>query len=154
MAAGTITRDEYRRVLARSHGFYSMVEPVFGLARNLTECLFDDLTALGMTPAAIADLPRCAPCAVGQGQAELIGARYVLLGASLGGKMMARAMARRTDGDAALPTRFLTGVDENEWKTFAANLEKNLPDAGSRTCAAAAATAVFAAYQEWMTWDD
>ena len=154
LAAGTIGRDEYRRVLARSYGFYATIEPVLGLAGNSTECLFDDLTTLGMTPAAIDDLPRCAPLAVGQGQAEAIGARYVLLGASLGGKVMARAIAGRPDGDAALPVRFLTGTGDNEWKIFATDLEKNLPDTALRTRAAKAATAVFAAYEEWMTWHD
>lgn len=154
LAAGTIKRDEYRRVLARSYGFYAMIEPALGLARNLTECLFNDLTTLGMTPAAIDDLPRCAPLAVGKGQAELIGARYVLLGASLGGKVMARAMAGRTDGHAALPVRFLTGMGDNEWNIFATDLEKNLPVTALRTRAVTAATAVFAAYEQWMTWHD
>ena len=154
LAAGTIERDEYRRLLARSYGFYAMIEPVLGLVGNLTECLVDDLTTLGMTPAAINDLPRCAPLAVGQGQAESIGARYVLLGASLGGKVMARAMAGRTDGDAALPVRFLTGTDDTEWKIFATDLENNLPDTALRARAAKAAAAVFTAYEEWMTWHD
>ena len=154
LAAGTIGRDAYRHLLARSYGFYAMIEPVLGLAGNSTECLFDDLTTLGMTPAAIDDLPRCAPLAVGQGQAEAIGARYVLLGASLGGKVMARAIADRPEGDAALPVRFLTGTSDTAWKIFATNLESDLPDAALRTRAAKAATAVFAAYDEWMTWHE
>ena len=152
LAAGTIKRDEYRRLLARSYGFYAMVEPLLGLAGNSTERLRHDLTTVGLTPAAIDDLPRCAPVAVDQDLAGLIGARYVVLGASLGGKVMARAMSGRTDGDASLPVRFLMGADENEWKIFATDLEKSLPDAGSRTCAATAAAAVFAAYEKWMTW--
>ena len=67
---------------------------------------------------------------------------------------MARAIAGRPDGDAALPVRFLTGTGDNEWKIFATGLEKNLPDTALRTRAAKAATAVFAAYEEWMTWHD
>ncbi len=81
----------------------------------------------------------------------MIGARYVLLGASLGGKVMARAIAGRTDGHAALPVRFLTGTGENDWKIFAAELEDNLPDAASRAAAAMAAKATFATYEDWMT---
>ena len=154
LAAGTIGRDEYRHVLARSYGFYAMAEPVLGLGGRLTQCLRDDLTELGMTLAAIDDLPRCAPLAIGGDQAELVGARYVLLGATLGGKVMARAIAGRSDGDATLPVHFLTGTGDTEWKIFATDLEKSLPDTASRTRAAKVASAVFAAYEEWMTWHD
>lgn len=53
LAAGTIGCDEYRRVLARSYGFYAMAEPVLGLSGKLTDCIVQDLVELGMTPAAI-----------------------------------------------------------------------------------------------------
>lgn len=154
LAAGTIGRDEYRRVLARSYGFYAMAEPVLGLGGSLNQCLKDDLVELGMTHAMVAQLPRCAPLAIGQDQAELTGARYVLLGASLGGKVMARAILERTDGLAALPVRFLEGMGEYDWKTFTSHLETNLPDAISRTRAAKAALVTFGAYEHWMTWHE
>ena len=154
LTTGTVDRDEYRCLLARSYGFYAVVEPMLGLAGRLTERLVQDLTELGVGAAAIEALPRCGLPPIGCDQAELIGARYVLLGASLGGKVMARAIAARTDGHAALPVRFLTGMGENDWKTFAAELEDDLPDAASRTRAAKAAKATFAAYEEWMTWHE
>jgi heme oxygenase (biliverdin-IX-beta and delta-forming) len=152
LAAGTVDRDEYRCLLARSYGFYAVVEPMLGLAGRLTECLVQDLTELGVGAAAIEALPRCGLPPIGCDHAELIGARYVLLGASLGGKVMARAIAGRTDGHAALPVRFLTGMGESDWKAFAAKLEDNLPDAASQTAAATAAKTTFAAYEDWMTW--
>ena len=151
LAAGTIERDEYRRVLARSYGFYAVAEPALGFSGQLSACLRDDLADLGVTPAEFAKLPRCALRFTCRDQAELIGARYVLLGASLGGKVMARAIAARTDGQAALPVRFLLGMGENDWKTFAADLESNLPDSASRERAVKSAEATFAAYEEWMT---
>ena len=125
LAAGTIARDEYRHVLARSYGFYATVEPVIGLASTLTACLFGDLMELGMTPAAIDDLPRCAPLAIGQGQAELTGARYVLLGASPGGKVMARAMSSAALRDVSFIHReYLRnmGVDSSISIIFAGRL--------------------------------
>jgi heme oxygenase (biliverdin-IX-beta and delta-forming) len=152
LAAGTVDRDEYRCLLARSFGFYAVVEPMLGLAGRLTECLVQDLTELGVDAAAIDALPLCDRPRIGCDPAAMIGARYVLLGASLGGKVMARAIASRNDGRAALPVRFLTGMGENDWKVFAAELEDNLPNAASRTAAAIAARATFAAYEEWMTW--
>lgn len=154
LAAGTIGRDEYCRVLARSYGFYIMAEPALGLGGKLTDCLVADMTELGMTPAAIAALPRCTNLGCVQEHSALIGARYVLIGASLGGKVMARAIMGWTGGDGALPVRFLTGMSENDWKAFASGLETHLPDSASRSRAAKAATAMFAAYENWMAWDE
>lgn len=147
LAAGTIGRDEYRRLLGRSYGFYVMAEPLLGFASRLTDCLAQDLTDLGVGHAEVAELPRCTAMTVGHGHAETIGSRYVLIGASLGGKVMAKAIARH---DATLPVRFLTGLGENDWKDFVSELEANLPDAGSRTRAAKAAAVTFAAYEDWM----
>lgn len=151
LAAGTVDRDEYRRLLARSYGFYAVVEPMLGLASGLTDCLVRDLAEMDVSAAAVGALPRSAPPPIGRGHAEMIGARYVLLGASLGGKVMARAITGRTGGDRALPVRFLTGIGENDWKTFALGLETDLPDSASRARATKAATAMFAAYEDWMT---
>ncbi len=125
---------------------------MLGLAGRLTECLILDLTELDVGAAAIEALPLCGLPPIGCDHAGLIGARYVLLGASLGGKVMARAIASRTEGHAALPVRFLTGMGENDWKVFAVDLEVNLPDAASRAAAAIAAKTTFAAYEDWMTW--
>lgn len=150
LAAGTIGRDEYRRLLARSYGFYAVVQPAIGLPEQLTDSLVRDLGELGMTVTAVSNLPRCAPPGIGCRHADIIGARYVLLGASLGGKVMAKAIVNRKDGDTTMPVRFLTFLGESDWKSFAADLEASLPDAASRTQAAKTATTVFAAYEEWM----
>lgn len=151
LAAGTITAAEYRAVLARSLGFYAIAEPVLGLAGRLTDCLAVDLAELGFSPAMIADLPRCAPLAIADTPA-VIGGRYVLIGASMGGKVMARALAARRDGGPALPVRFLTALSQNDWAQFTASLDENLPDAASRNRAAVAAAAIFAVYENWMAW--
>ncbi len=150
LAAGTIGRDEYCRLLARSYGFYAVAEPVAGLPGRLTDCLVRDLADLGRNAAAISALPRCMTVKIADGHPEMIGARYVLLGASLGGKVMAKAIARQNVGNVALPTRFLTGSSDNDWKGFVADLEAALPDVASRSRAAVAANATFAAYEEWM----
>lgn len=150
MAAGTIEPDEYRRVLARSFGFYATAELVLGLGSGLTRSLHDDLTELGLSQAAIAALPHCMSLAIEPDPAALIGARYVLLGSSLGGKVMARAIAAGRKGQAALPLRFLTAMGETDWTTFARDLEASLPDTASRARAARAATAAFVAYEDWM----
>lgn len=154
LAAGTIGRSEYCRLLARSYGFYAVVEPLADLPGKFTECLAQDLTDLGMAAAAVSALPRCAHLMIGGGHSELIGARYVLLGASMGGKVMAKAIAGHNGGNAALPIRFLTGSAENDWKGFVAELEATLPDADSRSRAVVAANATFAAFEDWMIFDE
>ena len=153
LAAGTIGRDEYCRLLGRSFGFYAVVEPVAGLSGRLTDCLVRDLADLGLTAAEVSGLPRCMTLRIADGQPEMIGARYVLLGASLGGKVMAKAIARQ-HGGTALPTRFLTGAGDNDWKGFVAELEAALPDVASRSRAAVAANATFAAYEKWMSYNE
>lgn len=147
LAAGTIGRDEYRRLLGRSYGFYSVAEPLVDISRGLTNCLAEDLIDLGMTCTEVSGLPRSLLMKISDGHAERIGIRYVFLGASLGGKVMARAIARR---EAKLPIRFLTSQGDAAWKNFAADLEVNLPDVASRTQAATAALVTFAAYEDWM----
>lgn len=154
LAAGTIGRNEYCRLLARSYGFYAVVEPLAGLPGKFTECLVRDLIDLGMAAAAVSALPRCAPLMIGDGHSEMIGVRYVLLGATLGGKVMAKAIAGRNGGNAALPMRFLTGSGESDWKGFVAELEASLPDAASRSRAAEAANATFATFEDWMVFDE
>lgn len=151
LAAGTVGLDEYRHLLARSYGFYATVEPMLGFAEGLTDCLVGDLAEMGISAEEIAALPRCPPPPIGRGQAEMIGARYVLLGASLGGRVMARALSACSSGAAALPVRFLTSTSATDWSSFAAGLDSNLPDAAARDRAAAAAVAMFAAYEEWMS---
>lgn len=147
LAAGTIGRDEYRRLLGRSYGFYAVAEPLMGASSGLTDRLAEDLIDLGMAGTEVSGLPRSPRLRIGDGRAERIGIRYVFLGASLGGRVMAKAIARH---DATLPVRFLTSQGDAAWKDFAADLEVALPDGVSRARAATAAQVTFAAYEDWM----
>lgn len=63
---------------------------------------------------------------------------------------MAPAVADRRCGTAVLPVRSLTGVGADDWGSFAAGLDANLPDSASQTRAAKAAVSVFAAREDWM----
>lgn len=151
LAAGDIGRDDYRRLLARSYGFYAVAEPLLGLSGRATTRLEQDLADLGMTAGAIAALPRCAPLAVGTTMAEQVGGRYVMMGASLGGTVMARAIAGDSR-DQRLPAHFLTGdgTRDGDWHRFVATLDARLPDVATRETAARAAVTTFAAFETWM----
>ena len=106
LATGTIERAAYRRLLARSYGFYAMAERMLGRGDDWVGRLAHDLADLGLSHQAIARLPQCPPPTFGKGAADRIGATYVLLGASLGGRVMARAVAHRASASEPLPTRF------------------------------------------------
>lgn len=101
---------------------------MLGLPGQLADLLALDLCELGLDAAAVEALPRYAAPLVNYGYAEMIGASYVLLGASLGGKVMARALAGGEHRDPELPVRFLTGIDAGHWTRFAGALDANLPD--------------------------
>ena len=147
LAAGTISRGDYRLLLARSYGFY-VAMPEISWADAAARRLEQDLKALGMTADAIADLPRCANVSVVSSPAEHTGVAYVLLGASLGGRVMARALAQRT-GSAA-PVAFLTGTGSDEWVSFSAGLDQALADEASLGAALISAVKTFEAFENWM----
>ncbi|MEG3178507.1 biliverdin-producing heme oxygenase [Sphingomonas sp. RB3P16] len=147
LADGTIERAAYRALLARIHGFYRSVEARLALGNARSTALADDLVDLGLSRGTLEALPSCAPLQIGESPAETIGARYVVFGASLGGQVMAKALARRAP---ALPTRFLCGTGSADWSRFVASLDAHLPDGAARALAARAAVTTFAALEGWM----
>jgi heme oxygenase len=146
LAAGTIERAAYRRLLARSYGFYVTAERLIERGDDWVCRLVDDLLELGLTDQAIAELPRCPSPAIERDEAARIGATHVLLGASLGGKVMARTVARRASVGDGLPTRFLACDDNESSKVFAAQLDVILPSNGARASAARTAVTFFEAF--------
>jgi heme oxygenase (biliverdin-IX-beta and delta-forming) len=150
LAAGRIERIAYRRLLARSYGFYTMAEELVDRGNNWACRLALDLAELGLTEQALGHLPRCPPPVIGTDQAARVGATYVLLGASLGGKVMARAVTCGACAGEKLPTRFLAGDDNASWKDLVANLDTLLPDECARSRAARSAVTMFCAFETWM----
>ncbi len=150
-ADGSIGRPAYRRLLARSFGFYAPVEPLAGMSGQATARLVDDLLRLGLTRDAIAALPQCPPLAIGRTLPERLGAAYVLTGAALGGLVMARALP------PGLPVRFLSGdgIETGRWRGFVQTLEATCRSADQRAAATRAAITTFSAFERWMDrWGD
>lgn len=96
-----------RSVLARFHGFFAGLEPAVravGGGENASRVrlpparlgeLADDLRALGVPAATIADLPVCAEAGRLASASEAWGALYVVEGARVGGVVIARRLAAR-----------------------------------------------------------
>jgi heme oxygenase len=101
-----LTRERYVHTLARLHGFYAPLEerlaradwsavPLAWERRRKSPLLADDLRALGWTDGQLARLPRCDRLPDVRTTARLLGCLYVLEGATLGGQLVRRHVARR-----------------------------------------------------------
>jgi len=156
LASGGIQAEAYRRLLARSYGFYLPIEAQLSRGRDRSCRLETDLMALGMAPAAIDALPLCIALSPLDSRPKALGAAYVVEGAALGGRMLARALISNAAG-VAPPAAFLLGDGENggrRWRDFIAELEEELSGSGELEAAAQSARATFATFETWMAaWD-
>jgi heme oxygenase len=96
-----MTADRYRRLLERFHGFHAELEPRLD-AWHVAEPVLDwpprrklpglraDLARLGVSHAAVAQLPRCPDVPRVDSTADALGALYVVEGATLGGTLIVR----------------------------------------------------------------
>jgi len=125
---------DYRRYLEALHEAYLATEPALYAAaspallqslgvRPKLPALQRDLAALGADPAAAR--PRPLHAAAG-GEAAALGGLYVLEGATLGGRMIARRLRQRWGQRPELPFAFLEFAGErpgSEWRRFGGALE-------------------------------
>lgn len=147
------TRADVGAVLARFYGFFGPLEASLdGLVgaevmrgRHRVPALWADLEALGMARAAIAALPACAAAGAIASASEAWGALYVVEGARLGGRIIARDLAAR---GVAHGMRFWTDAQPiaSSWPDFLRALD-TVPDPAA---AARGAQATFARLQAWM----
>jgi heme oxygenase len=156
LASGGIQADDYRRLLARSYGFYLPIEVQLTRGRGRSRRLEADLMALGMTPEDIDALPRCIPLAPLDSVPKALGAAYVVEGAALGGLALARALISNSV-DVAPPAAFLLGDGENggrRWQDFIAELEEDLSGMVELEAAVRSARDTFETFERWMAaWD-
>jgi heme oxygenase len=98
-----LDRDRFARVLGRFWGFHKVWEDALAArgdlgavlqGRGKVDCLRADLTALGLSPAAIDALPLCHDAQTLAATHELaMGSLYVIEGSTLGGQVISRALA-------------------------------------------------------------
>lgn len=155
--ARVATLTGYRGLLARLHGFHAAWEPAIGAAladaafldpRRRLALLAEDLAGLGLPPAAIDALPRPSPAPIADA-ASALGALYVLEGSTLGGRVIARHVARVHGADAPCAYYRAHGSRGGAmWTAFRGRLDA-VPEAGA-PAAAAAAVATFEALGRWL----
>jgi heme oxygenase len=155
--------DDYSRWLERLHGCYAPLEAqlerlksglsVHWEARRKTPLLQDDLTRLGLTPGRIARRPLCGEVPQRSDLATAFGSLYVLEGATLLGRIIARHLHGRLGIDAAFGAAFFVSygaeVDER-WQSFRRRLAAaaSSPETERRMIAAACET--FVTLGRWL----
>lgn len=155
--------SRYRRVLETSYGFYVPLEiavtrvaalsPPLEFSPRVRWGLIErDLLALGMVPAEIMELPRCADVPALSSFEDLAGCLYVLEGACLGGQMLAPLLHRRLGITKGSGASFFAGDEErtmDRWTVVVGWLE-GLPRAGASTAKIiVAARTTFEAFERW-----
>ena len=161
-----LCRGRYRALLAALFGFYEPLEAALaafpdwaacGLdlaARRHTPALVFDLEALGLSPAAVAALPRCTALPDLPLFATATGCLYVLEGATLGGQVISRQLAAHGLGLQS-GGRFHAGYQGDTgrmWREFAHGMERlagTWPDHYHHS-AVAGARDTFLALEWWL----
>ncbi|WP_428492383.1 biliverdin-producing heme oxygenase [Rhodopila sp.] len=163
LATGQIDRAAYRRLLARLWGFHRPIEhrlraapwPTAALLmpqRRRAHLLHQDLRALGVASAEIADLPRISidrlPALTDA--ARFLGCLYVREGATLGGRVLAAALDPLLGRATLSGRRFLLGTSNDPalWRLLCEALETVEPN--NRDGLIAGASETFAALEAWL----
>jgi heme oxygenase (biliverdin-IX-beta and delta-forming) len=158
--ARVATLSGYRDLLARLYGFHAVWEAAIGIGladeaflaprRRLT-LLAADLDHLGLTPGAVASLPRPAPHVLAD-PAAATGALYVLEGSTLGGQLIGRHIAglHGFSGDGLAYYRAHGAAAGAMWAAFRSRLEHFVDDPAAEAALTGAAVATFAAMRGWL----
>lgn len=131
-----LTLDEYRALLLRFHGFYAPLEErlrrvpgweavgVSPVERSKAPLLAADLRALGVPEPR--DVPACPGLPAVDGLPRALGCMYVLEGATLGGQLIRRQLARTLGIAPGSGCAFFASYGAEVgpmWKAFTAALE-------------------------------
>jgi light-regulated signal transduction histidine kinase (bacteriophytochrome)/heme oxygenase len=161
-AEGRLESRDYRDLLARLYGFYHPFESRFPEAPGDMAAAIDlvrrlrapnlrlDLLAMKFRKRLEA-LPVCTDLPTPRSEAEWLGALYVTEGSTLGGALIARALAK--SGVPAEQLHFFAAhgkANASMWISFLARLDAL--SAAPQACAVAEASAcdTFAAFEAWM----
>lgn len=132
---GSISLERYTQLLQIFFGFYAPVEQLLGQIggwqligldfeqRRKAAWIERDLRALGCDPQAIAELPRCAELPAIETFPQALGCLYVLEGATLGGQVISRQIAKQLGLGPAGGARFFSSYGGElgpMWKAFCA----------------------------------
>ena len=154
---------EYRSVLRKFYGFYAPLERRLQGAAPTAEIGFAvpsraallarDLAALGEPTRTIAAAPHCSELPAVESAAQIAGCVYVTEGATLGGRVIARALARSLGLSRDHGAGFFVGADAATgaaWKRTLAWLDDIVRAGAEPDAVVASARATFRAFHDWL----
>ena len=159
------TAVSYVDVLSRLLGVYAPLEsrlesqlqhhwPALDLvARRKVPLLRADLADLGLTRQMIAAVPQCAYVPAPVSSAEALGCLYVLEGATLGGKVILRAVAASALRDGRRGGAFFGAYGSlvgQRWREFTAVVADATAAGADPAVIVSGARETFAAMEEWL----
>ncbi len=161
LATRDLTLPIYRRVLGAFLGFYEPLErrlqcvatssgDIDLMGREKVSHLSRDMRVLGASEEALAALPRCPAVPLIDGVPRALGCMYVLEGATLGGRIIARHLEAHLGIDERSGGSFFCayGADTGAmWRVFVARLNRQ-PSPFDSILAAAAET--FEQLEVWL----
>ena len=158
----------YTDLLARLYGFYAPFEEELGAvvaraglpydveARRKAPLIVRDLAALGRPAAVVAALPLCAGVPRPDNPAAALGCLYVVEGATLGGRLIARLVEHRLGIGPQTGGAFFNGYGPQvgpRWHAFCSVLADALRCRAAERDVVAAARATFVAFGRWLAVD-
>ena len=150
---GTIDLNAYQMLLARLYGFHLPFESMIESKAERSEWLAEDLTALRVSGAALAALPRCAELPRFETLASQLGALYVIEGSALGGRTLSKSLDPVLGFGVAEGRRYFIGRGAGtaiSWNRFLTRLSNLAGDAKACEQMLAAAIKTFQVFEDWL----
>lgn len=151
----------YTQLIKAYYGFYVPLEKVLdrfewgevtSSDRHKASALEDDLLALGMTTSEIQMLAQCQDLPVIQTHAQLMGALYVIEGATLGGQVLRRLARDKLAIDETTGGKFLDvygSATGRMWKAYLGQLAQVVAPA-ERQQVVSSALGIFVCFERWL----
>jgi heme oxygenase len=152
IAKGTISRFDYCKVLTRLLGFHIPFELALGLLPERSVWLRADLQSLE-APSSGSALPLCPYIPRVENHAQRLGARYVMEGAAIGGRQLARRLDLLLGHDGPAGRRYFTGrgtAGGSDWRSFLGELAAFEANAASWDSLIEAACETFDIFEHWL----
>jgi heme oxygenase len=150
---GSIEMASYRRLLLRLYGFYIPFETAADISRERSGWLADDLRALGSHPDGFDAAALCSEIPIPRTPEARLGALYVVEGAALGGRDLARHLTGLLGPDGVAGRRFFLGRGAGTgeaWRGYLSRLEAHAADPTARPDIIKAMLETFAVFERWM----
>lgn len=159
-----LTATRYRNLLRTFFGFYVPLEASMEKSappalsadvarRRKSRWLLEDLLSLGDSTQIIETLPLCGELPQMTSQADVLGALYVVEGATLGGQFVVTSLCNSLGRNADRSVRFFTSYGPRVpemWSSLLRILEAAAYDELEEQAILASACRTFASFEQWL----